>query len=87
MATATGLSVLSDTSLTAVAPPGAGTVNVTVTRQRSEPASGRDQYTYGTTKSMTTVGGGYDMVGSDGGVFVPFGDAGFSARCPASGCT
>ncbi len=84
---ATGLDVASSTSLTAVAPPGTGTVDVTVTTPDGvSPVAAGDQFTYATTRSNTTVGGGYDMVGSDGGVFVfPPGSSGFYGSLPGLG--
>jgi len=84
-AAATGVNVLSDTALTAVAPPGSGTVDVTVTTPGgTSPATGGDRYSYVNTSASTT--GSYDMVGSDGGVFVfPVGGSGFYGSLPGLG--
>ncbi len=82
---ATSFNVLSDTSLAAVVPPGSGTVNVTVTATGgTSPVVAQDQYTYASTKA--SIAGGYDMVGSDGGVFVfPTGGSGFYGSLPGLG--
>jgi len=73
--------VTSDTSVTATAPPhAAGTVDVTVTSPRGTSAtSPADQFSYRTP--------GYDLAGSDGGVFVfPVGQSsGFFGSLPGLG--
>jgi IPT/TIG domain len=64
---AASFTVNSDTSITAVSPPGSGTVNVVVTKSGvSSTTSVGTEFTYGFQ--------GYDLVGSDGGTF-NFGDA------------
>jgi IPT/TIG domain len=64
---ATNFTVTSDSSITAVAPAGTGTVNIVVHKGgATSTTSLATQYTYGFQ--------GYDMVGGDGGVFA-FGDA------------
>jgi sugar lactone lactonase YvrE len=66
---ATSVSVQNSYTLTAVAPPGGGTVNVTATTFAGTSAtSTADQYTYTST--------GYRLVASDGGIF-SFGTAPF----------
>jgi len=73
--------VTSDTTMSAQAPPGvAGMVDVTVTSPRGTSATGAaDQFTYQTP--------GYDLAGSDGGVFVfPVGQSsGFFGSLPGLG--
>ena len=73
--------VTSDTTITAQVPPGSpGTVDVTVTSPRGTSAtSSADQYTYRIP--------GYDLAGSDGGVFVfPVGQSsGFFGSLPGLG--
>ncbi|MGH9090227.1 MAG: IPT/TIG domain-containing protein [Acidimicrobiales bacterium] len=71
------VTVTSPFSLTAVAPPGAGTVHVTaVTFAGTSATSTADLFSYGP--------GGYTMVGSDGGVF-SFGGAPFEGSLPGLG--
>jgi len=80
-AAASSFTVTSDTSITATAPPEpAGTVDVTVRSPRGTSAtSSADQFTYRTP--------GYDLAGSDGGVFVfPTGQSsGFFGSLPGLG--
>ncbi len=74
---ATNLVVSSATSMTAVAPAGTGTVDVTVTTPSgTSTVNSGDKYTYTTS--------GYWMVGKDGGVFA-FGNAGFVGSLPGLG--
>jgi len=69
--------VTSDTSITAVSPPGTGTVDIVVTGSGgSSAASSASAFTYGVQ--------GYDLVGSDGGTF-SFGDAHNQGSLPGLG--
>ena len=77
---ALSFTVVSATAVTAVAPPGAsGLVDVTVTSATGTSATGPgDQFRY--------VTSGYDLVGSDGGVFVfPLDQPGFHGSLPGLG--
>jgi hypothetical protein len=76
---ATNFTVNSDTSITATAPGGSGTVQITVTKGSStSPTSDATAFTYGFQ--------GYDIVGGDGGVFA-FGDAKSHGSLPGLGIT
>ncbi|HET9051953.1 MAG TPA: SBBP repeat-containing protein, partial [Candidatus Dormibacteraeota bacterium] len=71
---AAGMTVDSYTQITALSPPGSGTVDVTVfTSGGSSTNTAADRFTY--TSPPTPPGVGYWLVASDGGIF-PFGDAG-----------
>ncbi len=71
--------VNSDTSLTAVSPPGRGTVDIAVIGP-----GGRSQATSAT--AFTYGSSGYDLVGADGGTFA-FGDAHNYGSLPGLGIT
>jgi hypothetical protein len=74
---ATSFTVNSDTSITAVAPAGSGTVQITVTKAHATSATSEaTAFTYGFQ--------GYDLVGGDGGVFA-FGDAKSHGSLPGLG--
>jgi hypothetical protein len=76
---ATNFTVNSDTSITAVAPAGSGTVEITVTKGHATSATSvATAFTYGFQ--------GYDLVGGDGGVFA-FGDAKSHGSLPGLGVT
>ncbi len=73
---ASGVTIDSDGTLTVTAPPGMGTVHVTVLTQKGvSAATPADEYTY-TTPPPVPSGAGYWLLGSDGGVF-SFGGAAF----------
>jgi hypothetical protein len=78
-APATNFAVVSDTSITATAPAGSGTVQITVTKAgQTSSTSVATAFTYGFQ--------GYDLVGGDGGVFA-FGDAKSHGSLPGLGIT
>ena len=68
---ATSVTVVNDSEIQAVSPAGTGTVGITVTTPSGTSAAGSHDsfvYTPAVVTPPTTIG--YDMVGSDGGVFV-----------------
>ena len=77
---ATGFTINSATQISAVAPAGTGTVDVTVTTPTGTSATNSgDKYTF-----TAGANSGYWMVGKDGGVFA-FGNAGFVGSLPGIG--